>query len=141
MTPLLRSRLPIVAAPMAGGPSTTALARAVASAGAFPFLAGGYKSAETLKAEVDELQDSVQDFGVNLFVPSAEPVDEERFAAYAEELGTRCCRNRQGSGCRREHHGSAPASEITPGAWKHSWSMLTTLATMSDVIPDAVQTC
>lgn len=86
MTPLLQSRLPIVAAPMAGGPSTTALARAVASAGAFPFLAGGYKSAEALKAEIEELRESVQAFGVNLFVPSTDLVDEECFAAYTEEL-------------------------------------------------------
>ena len=49
---LLDSPLPIMAAPMAGGPSTAALARAVASAGAFPFLAGGYKTVEALEAEV-----------------------------------------------------------------------------------------
>ena len=50
--PLISSRLPTVAAPMAGGPSTVALARAVASAGAFPFLAGGYKTREALAADV-----------------------------------------------------------------------------------------
>ncbi len=84
-TPLLGSRLPIVAAPMAGGPSTVALARAVASAGGFPFLAGGYKAAAVLAAEIDQLR-SLGGFGVNLFVPSRGPVDPAAFAAYAREL-------------------------------------------------------
>lgn len=86
--PLLNSPLPIVAAPMAGGPSTVALARAVASAGAFPFLAGGYKTEDALAEEIDELRPLGVEFGVNLFVPSAEPVDVAEFAAYAEELTT-----------------------------------------------------
>lgn len=84
--PLLDSRLPLVAAPMAGGPSTVALARAVASAGAFPFLAGGYKTPDALAAEIEEVRALGVAFGVNLFVPSDHPVDEAAFAAYAEEL-------------------------------------------------------
>lgn len=84
--PLLDSRLPVVAAPMAGGPSTVALARAVASAGAFPFLAGGYKSADALAAEIEQLRPLGAEFGVNLFVPSRGPIDRGAFAAYASEL-------------------------------------------------------
>jgi len=84
--PLLSARLPIVAAPMAGGPTTVALARAVASAGAFPFVAGGYKTREALAAEIDEVRRYVSEFGVNLFVPSDDSVDEAAFAAYADEL-------------------------------------------------------
>jgi nitronate monooxygenase len=38
---LLGSRLPVVAAPMAGGATTPALAVAVTEAGGFAFLAGG----------------------------------------------------------------------------------------------------
>src|SRR5699024_7647243 len=87
-TPLLHSRLPIVAAPMAGGPSTVALARAVASVGGFPFLAAGYKTPGTLAAEIDEVRTLGVDFGVNLFVPPKGPVDEAGFAAYAKELET-----------------------------------------------------
>lgn len=83
---LLDSRLPVAAAPMAGGPTTVALARAVASAGGFPFLAGGYKTAEALAAELEQLQDLRPPFGVNLFVPSRDDVDESAFAAYADEL-------------------------------------------------------
>ena len=43
VTILIPTPRPIVAAPMAGGPTTVALALAVAEAGGFPFLAGGYK--------------------------------------------------------------------------------------------------
>lgn len=83
---LLDSRLPIVAAPMAGGPSTVALARAVASAGGFPFLAGGYKTADALAAEIADVRALGAPFGVNLFVPSRDRVDRAAFAAYAERL-------------------------------------------------------
>lgn len=86
MSPLLDSPVPIVAAPMAGGPSNTALARAVAAAGGFPFLAGGYKTEEDLAAEIAEVRTFGVDFGVNLFVPAADQVDAGAFAAYAEEL-------------------------------------------------------
>ncbi|MGO2111180.1 MAG: nitronate monooxygenase [Pseudoclavibacter sp.] len=83
---LLNSRIPIVAAPMAGGPSNVALARAVAAAGAFPFLAGGYKTADALGAEIEQLMADEIGFGVNLFVPSHDLVDGDAFAAYAAEL-------------------------------------------------------
>ncbi|MBD8043559.1 nitronate monooxygenase [Arthrobacter sp. Sa2BUA2] len=84
--PLLKSRLPIAAAPMAGGPTTTALALAVAEAGGFPFLAGGYKAPDALAVEIRQLQASGHPFGVNLFVPAPAKVDEEAFRGYAEEL-------------------------------------------------------
>lgn len=61
---------PIMAAPMAGGPSSTALARAVASTGALGFLGGGNATA----AQVSEQYAAVADagrVGVNLFVPDA----------------------------------------------------------------------
>ena len=45
---LMESECPIVAAPMAGGPTTVALVAAVRAAGAFPFLAAGYKTAEAV---------------------------------------------------------------------------------------------
>ena len=80
------SDLPIVAAPMAGGPSTLALAAAVHAAGGFPFLAGGYKSAEALAEEVRQARELGGAFGVNLFVPSPAALDERAFRAYTEEL-------------------------------------------------------
>ncbi|KAB1656353.1 nitronate monooxygenase [Pseudoclavibacter chungangensis] len=84
---LITSRLPVVAAPMAGGPSTVALAEAVATAGGFPFLAGGYAAPDDLLAQIERLRAAGVPFGVNLFVPSTEPVDDAAFAAYAAELG------------------------------------------------------
>ena len=49
---LLETRLPVQAAPMAGGPSSVALGAAVSSAGGFAFLAGGYKRPDALAAEI-----------------------------------------------------------------------------------------
>ena len=82
----LGSRLPLVAAPMAGGPSTPRLARAVAEAGAFAFLAGGYKTADALAAEIAEVRSSSEAFGVNLFAPSTSPISEPEFRRYARQL-------------------------------------------------------
>ncbi|MFZ3414995.1 nitronate monooxygenase [Arthrobacter sp. 3Tela_A] len=84
--PMLPSRLPIAAAPMAGGPTTTALAAAVAEAGGFPFLAGGYKTPEALSAEISVMRAAGLPFGVNLFVPAPETVDAAAFRAYARQL-------------------------------------------------------
>ncbi len=62
--------LPIVLAPLAGGPSTPELAAAVSGAGGLGFLAAGYLSAEALGERV-RLTRALTDkpFGVNLFVP------------------------------------------------------------------------
>ena len=83
---LLSSHLPLVAAPMAGGPSTVALAETVSAVGAFPFLAGGNRSADALGAEIDALRGLGADFGVNLFVLPSHRPEAEAFAAYAAEL-------------------------------------------------------
>lgn len=82
--PFLGSRLPIVAAPMAGGATTVALSRAVLAAGGFPFLAAGYKSVEAMAAEIDQLRG--ERFGVNLFVPGEAVADAPELARYAKEL-------------------------------------------------------
>src|SRR4051794_8664900 len=66
---LLESPLPIVAAPMAGGVPTVALATAVAGAGGFAFMPAGYKSAEALAQDLDALRGIGAPFGVNLFFP------------------------------------------------------------------------
>ncbi|GAB6902366.1 NAD(P)H-dependent flavin oxidoreductase [Kineosporia succinea] len=89
---LLDSVLPIAGAPMAGGPTTVALARAVAGAGGFPFLAGGYRTPQALAAEIDEMRSSGARFGVNLFVPARDRPDPSAFAAYAAELAPEAAR-------------------------------------------------
>ncbi|MCD2185591.1 nitronate monooxygenase [Actinomycetospora soli] len=75
---------PIVAAPMAGGPSTPALVAAVARAGGFGYLAGGYLTADALAAQLAELrQRSDRPFGVNLFLPDPSPRARRRDRAVA----------------------------------------------------------
>lgn len=81
--PGLNLAVPIVAAPMAGGPSTPALVLAAARAGSFGFLAGGYKPVESLASQIKEVRASDEGFGVNLFVPNPVPVDPEAYRAYA----------------------------------------------------------
>src|SRR5262249_39759317 len=69
------ARCPVVVAPMAGGSSTAGLVTAVSAAGALGFLAAGYKSAATMRAEMDEAgAGSAAPFGVNLVVPGG-PTD------------------------------------------------------------------
>ena len=64
---LITGSVPIVAAPMAGGPTTVALARAVAGAGGLPYLAGGYQTAESLRDQIGQLRAAVRaPYGVNL---------------------------------------------------------------------------
>ena len=83
---------PVVAAPMAGGPSTPALVGAVVSAGGMGFLAGGYRSVVELAAAVAEVRSSgAEAFGVNLFVPELREDDASRrevrrVEAYREAL-------------------------------------------------------
>lgn len=86
MSTLLGSRLPIVAAPMAGGPTTLALARAVAGAGGFPFLAAGYKTVDAVADDIGQAERLTVPFGVNIFVPSTAAVDRAAYSAYAAEL-------------------------------------------------------
>lgn len=83
---LLGTALPLVAAPMAGGPSTVRLATAVAGAGAFPFLAGAYRAPDALAADVAELRATGAPFGVNLFAPHDARTDEATLRRYAREL-------------------------------------------------------
>ena len=82
----LPSELPVVQAPMAGGPSTPALTAAVAGCGGYGFIAAGYLSAEGLRNAIASTRSLTgAPFGVNLFVPSA-PGDPARIATYAETL-------------------------------------------------------
>jgi nitronate monooxygenase len=79
--------VPIVGAPLAGGPSTPALAAAVCEAGGFGFVAAGYKSVADVAKDIAEVRATTQrPFGVNLFVPTRLEADEEAIAAYADVL-------------------------------------------------------
>ncbi len=64
--------VPVVAAPMAGGPSTPELAAAVSEAGGLGFLASGHLPLEQLAAQIAVVWSlTSRPFGVNLFVPAA----------------------------------------------------------------------
>jgi nitronate monooxygenase len=76
---------PIVQAPMGGGPSTPALAAAVAEAGGLGFLAAGYKPVDAVRADIEALRAlTARPFGVNLFAPPAPAHDAVE--AFADEL-------------------------------------------------------
>lgn len=83
--------VPIIAAPMAGGPSTPELVAAAAKAGGFGFLAGGDRSLASLQEQVTALRArSEAPFGVNLMVrgdPAAlTPTRAAAVAAYRARL-------------------------------------------------------
>lgn len=72
---------PIVQAPMGGGPSTPALAAAVAEAGGLGFLAAGYKTVEAVRDDIEALRALTgRPFGVNLFAPPGPAADVRAFA-------------------------------------------------------------
>jgi len=83
---LLGSELPVLAAPMAGGPTVPGLVLAAAGAGSAGFLAAGYKTPEALAAEVAQVRATTERYGVNLFAPNPVPVDRAAYAAYRELL-------------------------------------------------------
>ncbi|MGJ3508726.1 nitronate monooxygenase [Enemella sp. A6] len=85
---LLNAPLPIVAAPMAGGPTTPELVTAVTEAGGFGFLAGGYRTPDALAADIARVRGRTDRFGVNLFAPGASNFDRQAFHRYVEELQT-----------------------------------------------------
>jgi nitronate monooxygenase len=69
--------IPLVAAPMAGGPSTPRLVAAAGSVGGFGFLASGYLSVDAVRAQLIETRALTDGpFGVNLFVPAVDPRTE-----------------------------------------------------------------
>jgi nitronate monooxygenase len=81
-----RLTVPIVLAPLAGGPSTPQLAAAVSNAGGLGFLAAGYLSAEALREQITRARSlTTAPLGVNIFVPGS-PAQPEAVASYAAAL-------------------------------------------------------
>jgi nitronate monooxygenase len=78
---------PVVGAPMAGGPSTAALAAAVSRAGGLGFLAAGYKTAEQVAVEIEAVRAATSEpFGLNLFLVAPFEPDPDVLAAYRRSL-------------------------------------------------------
>lgn len=96
LTERLGIELPIIQAPMGGGPSTPALAVAVSEAGGLGSLAGGYRTPDQIRNDILETRRRTRaPFAVNLFtqaeppVPSHVRLDEANRSLdrYREELG------------------------------------------------------
>jgi nitronate monooxygenase len=78
--------IPVVLAPLAGGPSTPELAAAVSNAGGLGFLAAGYLSAAELAGRRRRLAElTSRPFGVNVFVPGPAG-DLARVCQFAAEI-------------------------------------------------------
>ncbi|MGZ4577576.1 MAG: NAD(P)H-dependent flavin oxidoreductase [Mycobacterium sp.] len=83
MLPQFGMSIPLVAAPMSGGPTTPAMVSAATRAGGLGMLAAGYKTVEAVEAEVNRVRAEGIPFGINLFAPNPLPVDPEIYRAYA----------------------------------------------------------
>lgn len=83
MSILQRLRVPVIAAPMAGGPSAPRLVTAVGQAGGLGFLASGTISAEQLAADLAEMKG---DYAVNLFARQEPLADLTQVHAVTEQL-------------------------------------------------------
>jgi nitronate monooxygenase len=78
MFDLAELRVPLVVAPMAGGPSTPALAAAVAGTGGLGYLAAGNLPVQRMIGQVEQLWAlGAEEFGVNVFVPAAANTAED----------------------------------------------------------------
>ncbi|MCV7442727.1 nitronate monooxygenase [Mycobacterium paraense] len=75
--------IPLVAAPMSGGPTTPAMVSAATRAGALGMLAAGYKTVEAVAAELEQARAEGNPFGINLFAPNPLPVDPDSYRTYA----------------------------------------------------------
>lgn len=87
MTRLLGIRVPIVAAPMAGGPTTPRLAAAASAAGGLGSVAGALLPPDELRAAIRQTRELTdRPFAVNLFAPQPEP-SADRVADWARLTG------------------------------------------------------
>lgn len=80
MLELRELRTPIICAPMAGGPSTPALAAAVSRSGGLGMLAAGYRQAQDVADDITRTRELARGcpIGVNLFVPAqANPAEQD----------------------------------------------------------------
>jgi nitronate monooxygenase len=78
--------IPVLAAPMAGGPSTPELVVAAAHAGSLGFLGGGYKTPDALADQMAEVRFAGVPFGINLFAPNPVPVDPGAYDTYRDRI-------------------------------------------------------
>lgn len=78
--------IPLIAAPMAGGPSTPALVMAAGRAGGIGILAAGYQAPQALAEQIAAVRSAGVPFGVNVFAPNPVPIDAGAFRRYADAI-------------------------------------------------------
>jgi NAD(P)H-dependent flavin oxidoreductase YrpB (nitropropane dioxygenase family) len=78
--------LPVLAAPMAGGPTTPDLVIAAAEAGSLGLLAAGYRTPDVLAEQIARVRSRTATFGVNLFAPNPVPVDRAAYDNYRRRI-------------------------------------------------------
>jgi nitronate monooxygenase len=79
--------IPIVGAPLAGGPSTPELTASVSGAGGLGFIAAGYKTAPEVGRDIEAVRTKTRrPFGVNIFFPVRLEVDDAPIVAYVSSL-------------------------------------------------------
>jgi nitronate monooxygenase len=87
--------VPVIAAPMAGGPSTPELAAAATNAGGLGFVAAGYLTADDFAARLKAAQHQASGpIGANLFVPQPSAGTAEAINRYAQALAVEAQRYR-----------------------------------------------
>jgi nitronate monooxygenase len=88
MFDLRELRAPVLVAPMAGGPSSPALAAAGTNAGGLGFVAAGYLTADAFADRITAaMQSTTGPIGANLFVPQPSAATPSVIEAYARTLG------------------------------------------------------
>jgi nitronate monooxygenase len=93
MTVLNELMVPIIQAPMAGGPSTPALVAAVGAAGGLGFLGAGYLTPPRLATDIAAVRAAFDGpFGVNVFVGDGAPAERPSVDAYAAEVAEEAAR-------------------------------------------------
>src|SRR5258708_16995695 len=79
--------VPIIVAPMAGGPSTPALAAAGTNAGGLGFVAAGFLTAEAFAERITAARGlTARPIGAKLFVPQVSAGTPDRLARYPDAL-------------------------------------------------------
>jgi len=85
--------IPVIVAPMAGGPSTPELVAAATRAGGLGFLASGYLTAQALAERISAARDLASGpLGVNLFAPQPNIANGDEIERYATQLAPEVAR-------------------------------------------------
>lgn len=118
--------VPLIAAPMAGGPSSPELAIQVSRAGGLGMLAGGYKTAAALTEQIaavrEGLRDSERPFGVNVFAPEPAATDPEELAGFREQWVRAVTAHDEQLGA---HAARRPIPEYSDDGWDEKVALLT----------------